>query len=307
MLANCTIVNENYNNIVDFKPGKSAKAAKLSNFDVFRRKTSLSMKNVQPKEEPISMPQVEEKKVVESTVASEPQVTNQVSQTEPQAPFENKPETNVVSLPTAEVYQSKLDRLGVTCYRDVSIKGKFIPRAAKRLRTAKLVPKSINDARIKVGIEMPAPKEEIKQEVKEDVKQTFDFGSLQNMSSTLNTPEVKETPKEVQSKPTLSVDDYFKKENTKSEPVEETNLDEITTLARDLEIIQEATESIEEKRISLIERNKKLDEQKLIRIEELREKKEFYTEKYNNLSAEVAELERAIREKEESLGMGKAA
>ena len=311
MLANCTIVNENYNNIVDFKPGKSAKAAKLSNFDVFRRKTSLSMKNVQPKEEPISMPQVEEKKVVESTVASEPQVTNQVSQTEPQAPFENKPETNVVSLPTAEVYQSKLDRLGVTCYRDVSIKGKFIPRAAKRLRTAYLVPKSVKEVRMNAISDMPFPEKEavvapeMRKEEKEEVKSTFDLGSLQNMSSNLTHTAVKEPLQ----KPTLNVDDYFKNENMHSAPpVEKATItsepDEITSLTKDVEIIKEATENIEEERIALLERAKELDAKKIIKIQELREEKEFLTEKYDNLAAEVALLRKSVEEKEASLGMG---
>lgn len=95
MLANCTIVNEKYDNIINFKPGKSAKAAKLSTYKIFYPNTVKIMKSVMPHEEPVSTPEVNTQNVVEPTVTSEPQVTNQVSQSVAETPVE----TNLESLP----------------------------------------------------------------------------------------------------------------------------------------------------------------------------------------------------------------
>lgn len=276
MLDNCTITNTTYAALKDAKKAKMA-GVKIANMKIHRDKL---MDSVFKKEEV--------KPVVEQTF--EPVTKEVVSQVE--APVVEKEEEKSINFPENHVYEARLNQLGVTTYKNLAVKGNINISGSRRLRVNNLVVLTLTRVRDYVSGVMELPVLE-KKVVEEEKRPTFDFSQLSNMNT------IKQETQSV--KPTLSVDDYFKKETKvedNHEEVEDANMVEINSLTKENANLRYIVESKKEELaniLKIVENNERLCED---RKRELKEENLALTQELTDLLAMIDQNNDIINQQE---------
>ena len=277
MLDNCTITNTSLGASHGAKKAKMA-GVKIANMKAYRDK----LMAVEVKKEEINKPL--------------PPLNNEVVKEEPKVVETNafeKEEEKIVNFPANEVYEARLEQLGVTTYQNLFVKGNVSIAGSRRLRVNNLVVLTLSRVRDYVSQVMQEVKVEVKEEIKEAPRPTFDFSQLSNM----NTMHQEVAPV----KPTLSVDDYFKKEaqtEVVEKEVEDANMVEINSLTKENANLRYIVESKKEELaniLKIVESNERLCED---RKRELKEENLALTQELTDILAMIDQNNDIINQQE---------
>lgn len=281
MQQNITVIDEEYKTILEggCKKAKMGET-KVLNIKKYSKQQLLSQAPEEVKKEEPNSSQVETP-------------NNNVS-------FEAKevvPENKTIQFPNKQAFETRFMGIGATCYSNFP--GEVIKtNAARRLRTASIVPESLIHATNSVGV-LNEVVSEVKQEVSEEPKkETFDFSQLVNQTTL--TSEVNENVK-----PVPSIDDYFKKEvqvNQMETSVDNTSI-ELQNARNSYENVLESYKTQCEIQEQLERELQELRQQRVIKIEEYRQKTLEETQNLNDVLTKINQLKDAIDEERRALGL----
>lgn len=275
---------------------KGRKPAKLSTFNNVYKKTT-ELQNSVLKEIVPQAPQVEVHEEVQTPVVETPKVV-ETPQMPVQQPVEipKQPE-NVINFPSKEVYQARLDALNTTCYSNL-VGGNVLSSGHRRLKTNPVVPASLSETTKKAGVEYEVPVVE-KQE--EPVQQPFDFSNVSSLND-FSTP-IKEEPKYTFDKE-KRLDTILAKEVQTPVVTQVDNTGaELAQAKKDYEIVAESLETQYEIQSELERELEELKRQRVVKIEEYKQKTLAKTQNLHDVLATINQLKDAINEEKKALGM----
>lgn len=283
MQENITVIDEEYKTIL----GKGSKKAKMGEVKVI----NINKYSKKQLSEPASNEEAE-------TEVTTPQ---QVEEPATNTALEQKVEAadnKITQFPSKEIFENRLAKSGVTCYNNFP--GESIKtNAARRLRTASVVPETLILTTNSVGIENVEVKKEVDTEnkiIQFPNKETFDFSQLVNQTTANANEGIKSMP---------SIDDYFKKEVALHQ--EERNVDntstELETAINNYETVLESYKTQCELQEQLERELQELRQQRVIKIEEYRQKTLEETQNLNDVLAKINQLKDAIDEEKRALGL----
>ncbi|MBQ8472835.1 MAG: hypothetical protein IJ501_04975 [Bacilli bacterium] len=297
MQGNITVLGEQkfYDNSALFK---TRKPAKLSTYKTFYKKTTELQNSVRREKQELSKVSQNDVKqeiqtpFVETPVQSTPLEVNKPVETPQQV-------NNVVNFPSKskEFYQASLDTTNATCFIN-STDGNIVSLGHRRLKTNPVVPENTKEATKKVGVEYEVPVVE-KQE--EPVQQPFDFSNVSSLND-FSTP-IKEEPKYTFDKE-KRLDTILAKEVQTPVVTQVDNTGaELAQAKKDYEIVAESLETQFEIQSELERELEELKRQRVVKIEEYKQKTLAKTQNLHDVLATINQLKDAINEEKKALGM----